>query len=209
MDLRLRGGTVIINRLVSPLQTWAPSGCRSIASGLTTAIEVAMGAARENQGNDDNGYHRHLHLHGQRLLRRHQDSRPQRQGQAGPRREPLREGSALPHLRLGNVELGAAWQKTAKDTERDYLSVKLDDPSFPAPIYATLIEVEGEEGLSSSGPGRTGTEAPRQRPRRKAGPFCVPAKRLNRTLKRVGVFCAALLLSLRPHGARLPLGRYR
>ena len=27
------------------------------------------------------------------------------------------------------------------------ISVKLDDPSFPAPIYATLIEVEGEEGL--------------------------------------------------------------
>ena len=54
-----------------------------------------------------------------------------------------------PHFRIysGNVELGAAWQKTAKDTERDYLSVKLDDPSFPAPIYATLIEVEGAEGL--------------------------------------------------------------
>jgi uncharacterized protein (DUF736 family) len=44
-------------------------------------------------------------------------------------------------------KLGAAWQKTAKDTERDYLSVKLDDPSFPAPIYATLIEVEGQDGL--------------------------------------------------------------
>ncbi|WP_409187651.1 DUF736 domain-containing protein [Bradyrhizobium sp. RDM4] len=54
-----------------------------------------------------------------------------------------------PHFRIysGSVELGAAWQKTAKDTERDYLSVKLDDPSFPAPIYATLIEVEGAEGL--------------------------------------------------------------
>jgi uncharacterized protein (DUF736 family) len=36
---------------------------------------------------------------------------------------------------------------SAKDTERDYLSVKLDDPSFPAPIYATLTEVEGAEGL--------------------------------------------------------------
>ena len=48
-----------------------------------------------------------------------------------------------PHFRIfaGTVELGAAWQKTARDTERDYLSVKLDDPSFPAPIYATLIEV--------------------------------------------------------------------
>ena len=43
-------------------------------------------------------------------------------------------------------QLGAAWQKVSNEG-RDYLSVKLDDPSFPAPIYATLIEVEGEEGL--------------------------------------------------------------
>ncbi|MEO9611610.1 MAG: DUF736 domain-containing protein [Nitratireductor sp.] len=54
-----------------------------------------------------------------------------------------------PQFRIfsGAVELGAAWQKQAKGTERDYLSVKLDDPSFPAPIYATLVEVEGEEGM--------------------------------------------------------------
>ena len=42
----------------------------------------------------------------------------------------------------GNVEFGAAWKKTSNEG-RDYLSVKLDDPSFPAPIYATLVE--GEE----------------------------------------------------------------
>ncbi|MBP8235273.1 MAG: DUF736 family protein, partial [Rhizorhabdus sp.] len=31
----------------------------------------------------------------------------------------------------------------------DYISVKLDDPSFPAPIYATLSETEttGEHAL--------------------------------------------------------------
>lgn len=54
-----------------------------------------------------------------------------------------------PHFRIfsGAAELGAAWQKVSKETERDYLSIKLDDPSFPAPIYATLIEVDGEEGL--------------------------------------------------------------
>lgn len=54
-----------------------------------------------------------------------------------------------PHFRIyaGNVELGAAWQKLSAETERDYLSVKLDDPSFPAPIYATLSEVEGEDGF--------------------------------------------------------------
>ncbi|PSJ62756.1 DUF736 domain-containing protein [Pseudaminobacter soli (ex Li et al. 2025)] len=54
-----------------------------------------------------------------------------------------------PHFRVfsGAVELGAAWQKHSEQSGRDYLSVKLDDPSFPAPIYATLVEVEGEEGL--------------------------------------------------------------
>jgi len=47
----------------------------------------------------------------------------------------------------GNVEFGAGWQKQARESERDYISVKLDDPSFPAPIYATLTEVQGQEGL--------------------------------------------------------------
>ena len=45
----------------------------------------------------------------------------------------------------GSVEFGAAWRKTSGEG-RDYLSVKLDDPSFPAPIYATLIE--GDEAGS-------------------------------------------------------------
>jgi len=47
----------------------------------------------------------------------------------------------------GTVEFGAGWQKQARDTERDYISIKLDDPSLAAPIYATLTEVQGQEGL--------------------------------------------------------------
>lgn len=46
----------------------------------------------------------------------------------------------------GNVELGAAWQKTSGEG-RNYLSVKLDDPSFSDPIYATLTEVDGEDAF--------------------------------------------------------------
>ena len=42
---------------------------------------------------------------------------------------------------VGRAEIGAAWSKRSNEG-RDYLSVKLDDPSFPAPIYATLIEAE-------------------------------------------------------------------
>ncbi|ULH06460.1 DUF736 domain-containing protein [Alcaligenes faecalis] len=43
----------------------------------------------------------------------------------------------------GNYELGAAWKKVSNN-DRPYLSVTIDDPSFPATIYARLIE--GEEG---------------------------------------------------------------
>lgn len=43
-------------------------------------------------------------------------------------------------------EIGAAWQKTSRE-ERPYLSVKLDDPSFPAPVYASLSEVDGKHQL--------------------------------------------------------------
>jgi uncharacterized protein (DUF736 family) len=42
------------------------------------------------------------------------------------------------------VEIGAAWSKRSNEG-RDYLSVKLDDPSFSAPIYANLLDdADGE-----------------------------------------------------------------
>ncbi|MDO7836306.1 DUF736 domain-containing protein [Sphingobium sp. HBC34] len=40
-----------------------------------------------------------------------------------------------------DMDIGAAWKKTSREG-RDYTSVKLDDPTFPAPIYATLSETE-------------------------------------------------------------------
>lgn len=44
-----------------------------------------------------------------------------------------------------DVETGAAWIKTSRN-ERDYLSVKIDDPCFPAPLYASLIESNERPG---------------------------------------------------------------
>jgi len=47
-----------------------------------------------------------------------------------------------PDFRLqatGGYDIGAAWKKVSQ-AERAYLSVTLDDPSFPATIYARLIE---------------------------------------------------------------------
>ena len=45
---------------------------------------------------------------------------------------------------VARAEIGAAWSKRSNEG-RDYLSVKLDDPSFVAPIYANLFDdAEGE-----------------------------------------------------------------
>ena len=53
-----------------------------------------------------------------------------------------------PDLRVlaGNVEIGAAWKRHSKENTV-YHSVKLDDPSFQAPIYANLVAVEGGHAL--------------------------------------------------------------
>ena len=47
------------------------------------------------------------------------------------------------HLQAAGHEIGAAWKKTS-EAGREYLSVSIDDPSFPATIYARLIEGENE-----------------------------------------------------------------
>lgn len=54
----------------------------------------------------------------------------------------------------GRAEIGAAWKKTSTEN-RSYLSVRLDDPSLPAPILANLCEMEnGEFDLIWSRPQR-------------------------------------------------------
>ena len=44
---------------------------------------------------------------------------------------------------VGRAEIGAAWSKRSNEG-RDYLSLKLDDPSFMAPIYANLFDDEDD-----------------------------------------------------------------
>jgi uncharacterized protein (DUF736 family) len=46
-------------------------------------------------------------------------------------------------LQAAGHDIGAAWKKTS-EAGRPYVSVTLDDPSFPATVYARLIE--GEDG---------------------------------------------------------------
>lgn len=44
----------------------------------------------------------------------------------------------------GRADIGAAWKKTSNEG-RDYVSMKIDDPSLPAPILANLFEMNDEE----------------------------------------------------------------
>jgi uncharacterized protein (DUF736 family) len=48
---------------------------------------------------------------------------------------------------VGRAEIGAAWSKRSEEG-RDYLSLKLDDPSFNAPIYANLFDDEEGDGFT-------------------------------------------------------------
>ncbi|AMS43986.1 DUF736 domain-containing protein [Aminobacter sp. NyZ550] len=56
---------------------------------------------------------------------------------------------------VGRADIGAAWTKRSNEG-RDYLSLKLDDPSFNAPIFANLFDDEDGDGYSLiwSRPGR-------------------------------------------------------
>ena len=63
--------------------------------------------------------------------------------------EASRAGENSPSHRVyaGRVEIGAAWAKRSNEG-RDYLGLKLDDPSFTAPIFANLFDDEDGEGYS-------------------------------------------------------------
>lgn len=59
-------------------------------------------------------------------------------------RDESANGNAPGHrVFVGDTEIGAAWDKRTQD-DRPYLSVKLDDPSFAAPVFAQLFESDGE-----------------------------------------------------------------
>jgi len=54
------------------------------------------------------------------------------------------ESAASHRVYVSQVEIGLVWPKRSPD-DRNYLSVMLDDPSFNAPIYASLFDDESGE----------------------------------------------------------------
>ena len=68
-------------------------------------------------------------------------------------RQVEKDNDKAPDFRIfaGQTEFGAAWKKTSRE-DRAYLSVKLDDPSFPVPIYASLVDADDGYSLIWSRP---------------------------------------------------------
>lgn len=64
-----------------------------------------------------------------------------------PHRERSGDNAPSHRIYVGRAEIGAAWEKRSPEG-RAYLSVKLDDPSFHAPIYANLFEDDDSENAS-------------------------------------------------------------
>jgi uncharacterized protein (DUF736 family) len=64
--------------------------------------------------------------------------------------ETNKSNDSTPDFRvyLGNLEVGAAWKRTARESGRDYWSVKLDDPAFAAPLYASLVETDDNKAFN-------------------------------------------------------------
>ena len=62
--------------------------------------------------------------------------------------ETGRNGDTAPSHRIyvGRAEIGAAWSKRSNEG-RDYLSVKLDDPSFNAPDLRQPVQRRGRRDL--------------------------------------------------------------
>ncbi|WP_046021635.1 DUF736 domain-containing protein [Magnetospira sp. QH-2] len=59
-------------------------------------------------------------------------------------------GDKEPDFRVkanGDIDLGAGWTRVSKKTKREYVSLKLQDPTFAGPIYANLTEQDGTYSL--------------------------------------------------------------
>ena len=57
-----------------------------------------------------------------------------------PNKNKVNASAPAYRLYAGGAELGAAWREESKTGDKPYLAMKLDDPSFAAPIRAAFFE---------------------------------------------------------------------
>src|ERR1700742_2551304 len=127
------------------------AGASSIASGLQIAIEAAVVAGskhprRSDMANIGSFKKSAGEFQGENVTLSVQTKNVR----IVPETNRSNDNAPSHRVYVGRAEIGAAWAKRSNEG-RDYLSVKLDDPSFNAPIYANLFDDEGE-GSTLIGP---------------------------------------------------------
>jgi uncharacterized protein (DUF736 family) len=132
-----------------PLRFGPQAGAASVASGRSIAIEAAwcgsknrkwrlimatIGTFKKTGSNEFTGEIGTLSVQvkGVRII---------------PDLRATGENAPSHRVLVGRAEIGAAWSKRSNEG-REYLGLKLDDPSFNAPIYANLFDDEDGEGYS-------------------------------------------------------------
>ena len=94
------------------------------------------------------GHHRFIQEGRQRVpWRNRHPQRPGRNVRIVPETSRANDNAPSHRVFVGRIEIGAVWSKRSNEG-RDYLSLKLDDPSFNAPIFANLFDDEDGEGFS-------------------------------------------------------------
>jgi|APCry1669193181_1035450.scaffolds.fasta_scaffold01314_11 uncharacterized protein (DUF736 family) len=128
-----------------PLRCGPQAGASSIAFGLQIAIEAAVVAGSKNIRRSDMANIGSFKKSGSEFQGEIVTLSVQTKGvRIIPETNRANDSAPSHRVYVGRAEIGAAWSKRSNEG-RDYLSVKLDDPSFNAPIYANLFDEEDGE----------------------------------------------------------------
>jgi uncharacterized protein (DUF736 family) len=124
------------------------AGASSIASGLQIAIEAALVAGSKQPRRSDMANIGFFKKSGSEFQGEIVTLSVQTKNvRIVPETNRANDNAPSHRVYVGRAEIGAAWSKRSNEG-RDYLSVKLDDPSFNAPIYANLFDDEDSDGYT-------------------------------------------------------------
>jgi uncharacterized protein (DUF736 family) len=123
-------------------------GASSIAFGFPIAIEAAVVAGSKQLRRSDMANIGSFKKSGSEFQGEIVTLSVQAKGvRVVPETDRANDNAPSHRVYVGRAEIGAAWSKRSNEG-RDYLSVKLDDPSFNAPIYANLFDDEDGDGYT-------------------------------------------------------------
>jgi len=131
-----------------PLCSGQQAGASSIAFGLQIAIEAAVVAGSKPHRRSDMANIGSFKKVGNEFQGEIVTLSLQAKGvRIVPETNRANDNAPSHRVFIRRIEAGAGWLKRSNEG-REYISVKLDDPSFNAPIYANLFDDEEGEGYS-------------------------------------------------------------